>query len=134
MFPGETGLELTASPISFRVDHDSRTVFTTARGILRIDDLVAHMRNLADAGVFAYPHLINARESKLQISPSDVRTLVSLNRELRSVHGHARTAFVARNPADFGMMRMYELIIGENDPGFAVFYDIDLAEQWILSR
>ena len=115
------------------MDHDTRTVFTIAQGVLQIDDFVAHARELANAGVFAYPQLINAREAHLKVFTSDVHRLVSLNKELRRIHGPARTAFVAKHPADFGMMRMYEFLIGEHDPGFAVFYDIYHAEQWIFS-
>ena len=126
-------MELTTTPISFHVIHDSRTVLTTARGFLRINDLVAHMHKLTEAGVFAYRQLIDAREVQLKISPSDVGTLVSLMKELRFTHGTAKTAFVAKHPADFGMMRMYELKIGDYDPGFAVFYDIYQAEQWVFS-
>ena len=126
-------MELTATPISFRVDLDTRTVFTMARGVLRIDDFENHARDIANAGVFAYPQLINAREALLKISTSDVHKLVSLYKDLRRIHGPARTAFVTKRPSDFGMMRMYELLIGEHDPGFAVFYDIYHAEQWVLS-
>jgi len=126
-------LGLTANPISFRTDRNTRTVFTTARGVLRINDFVAHVHELVNAGVFAYPQLINAREARLKISPGDVHRLVSQNKELRQIHGPAKTSFVTRHPADFGMMRMYELLIGEDDTGFAVFYDIYHAEQWVLT-
>jgi hypothetical protein len=126
-------LGLTANPVSFQVDHDSRTVYTTAHGVLQVDDFVAHAHDLANAGLFAYSQLIDAGEARLKISPSDVETLVSLNKELRRFHGNARTAFVTKETADFGMMRMYEILIGEDDPGFAVFYDIYHAEQWVLS-
>ena len=115
------------------MDHDARTVFTTARGVLIINDFVEHTYKLAEAGVFAYTQLLDAREAHLEISPGDVRKFVYQMKELRKTHGPAKTAFVARHPADFGMMRMYELQIGEDDPGFAVFYDINQAEQWILS-
>jgi hypothetical protein len=108
-------------------------VFTTARGVLRINDVVEHTRELANAGLFAYSQLIDARETSLKISPSDVETLVSLIKELRRIHGNARTAFVTKHLADFGMMRMYELKIGEHDPGFAVYYDIEQAIEWIRS-
>lgn len=124
---------LTANPISFRVDHDTRTVHTTAHGVLGIDEIVAHAHDLVTARVFAYPHLMDAREAHLKISSSDVQKLVSLMKGLRKTHGHAKTAFVTRHPADFGMMRMYELQIGEGDPGFAAFYDINQAMEWILS-
>lgn len=108
-------------------------MYTTAHGVLPVDDFVAHAHELVTAGVFAYPHLIDARKAHLKISPGDVHTLVSQNKELRKTHGPAKTAFVTNRPADFGMMRMYELLIGEHDPGFAVFYDIFHAKQWIFS-
>jgi hypothetical protein len=126
-------VELTTTPIRFHVDHDTRTVLTTARGVLRIKDFVAHTHKIVKAGVFEYSQLINAREAHLDITPSDVLTLVSLMKDLRNTHGPAKTAFVAKHPADFGMMRMYEIKIGEDDSGFAVFYDIYQAEQWIFT-
>ena len=124
---------LTAPPISFQVDRDTRTVYTTAHGVLPVDDLVALAHELVDAGVFEYPHLIDARRAHLKISAVDVHKLVSLNKELRKSHGPAKTAFVTNRPVDFGMMRMYQLLNGENDPGFAVFYDISHAEQWVFT-
>lgn len=130
---GDTALVLTAPTISFQVDRDTRTVYTTAHGVLPIDDFVAHTHELVNAGVFAYPHLIDARKAHLKISPVDVHKLVSLNKGLRKSHGPAKTAFVVNRPVDFGLMRMYELLVGEHDHGFAVFYDINHAEQWIFS-
>ena len=130
---GDAALVLTATPISFKVDRDTRTVYTTAHGVIPVDDFVAHAHELVNAGVFAYPHLIDARRAHLKISAVDVHKLVSLNKELRKSHGPAKTAFVTNRPVDFGMMRMYELLIGEQDPGFAVFYDINHAEQWVLT-
>jgi hypothetical protein len=130
---GDTALVLTANSISFRVDHVARTVFTTTKGNIQIDEIVTHAHELANAGVFAYAQLIDARESQLKISPGDVNKLVFLIKELRKTHGTAKTAFVTRNPADFGMMRMYELQIGDDDPGFSAFYDINQGIEWILS-
>lgn len=126
-------MALAETPVSYYADHNTRTVFTTARGVLQIQDILAHARELAKAGLFAYSQLIDAREACLKISPSDVEPLVSLNKELRRIHGNAKTAFVTKRTADFGMMRMYELKIGDHDSGFAAFYDINQAVQWILS-
>lgn len=124
---------LKANPISFRVDHYARAVFTIAHGNLEIDEIVTHAHELATAGVFSYSQMIDAREARLKFSPGDVNKLVNIIRELRKTHGIAKTAFVTRNPTDFGMMRMYELQIGEDDPGFAAFYDINKGIEWILS-
>jgi hypothetical protein len=125
-------LPVKETPISYDVDHNTRTVFTKARGVIKIDDFVEHARELANTGLFAYSQLIDAREARLKIAPNDIEILVSQNKELRRVHGNAKTAFVAKHATDFGMMRMYELKIGEHDTGFAVFYEIDHAIEWIL--
>ncbi len=126
-------LPLLTIPISYDVDQNTRTVFAKARGVLKISDVLAHARSLANTGLFAYSQLIDAREARFKISPSDIDTLVSLNKMLRRIHGNGRTAIVTKHRADFGMMRMYEIKIGEHDPGFAVYYDIDHAMEWIQS-
>ena len=64
----DTALEMTATPISFRVDHYARAVFTTAEGDIRIDEIVTHAHELATAGVFSYSQLIDARKARLKFS------------------------------------------------------------------
>ena len=131
---GTETLEVADILFTFQVDRRSRTVRSKARGVIRIDALVEHVHTLAKEKVFAYPHLIDAREARLRITAGDVRKLVDRIETLRKIHGTARTAFVTRYPADFGMMRMYGTLSEECDPGFAVFREIGEAENWILSR
>ncbi len=104
---------------------------TNARGVIHIDDLIAHARALVKEKVFTYPQLVDARQARLKITAADVRKLVDSIMLLRRIHGTARTAFVTGYPADFGMMRMYATLSEEWDPGFAVFREIGDAEQWI---
>jgi hypothetical protein len=127
------GLELAELPLNSRVDRNTRTVRTKARGVLEVDDFMAHAHALVKEKVFAYSQLIDAREADLKISAGDVRRLVDRIKTLRKIHGTARTAFVTRYPAAFGMMRMYATLSEEYDPGFAVFREIGDAEEWILS-
>ncbi len=123
---------LTELPLNFRVDRKTRTVRTNGRGVIRIDDFMEHVHALVKGKVFAYPQLIDAREAHLKITSHDVRRLVDRIKALRKIHGTARTAFVTRYPAAFGMMRMYATLSEEHDPGFAVFREIGEAEKWIL--
>ena len=126
-------MELKDLPLNFRVDRNTRTVRTNARGVLEVGHLMAHAHALVKEKVFAYSQLIDAREARLKISAVDVRRLVDRIKMLRKIHGTARTAFVTRYPAAFGMMRMYATLSEECDPGFAVFREIGEAEEWILS-
>lgn len=126
-------LEITELPLTFRVERSTRTVRTKARGVLEVGDFMAHAHALVKEKVFAYSQLIDAREAHLRITANDVRRLVERIKALRKIHGTARTAFVTRYPAAFGMMRMYATLSEEVDPGFAVFREISEAEEWILS-
>ena len=126
-------LDLEDISFSFQIDRGTRTVRTKGRGVIRIDDFVAHMHALVKERVFGYPQLIDAREARLKITTGDVRKLVDRVEVLRRIHGTARTAFVTRYPADFGMMRMYGTLSEECDPGFAVFREIAEADNWIRS-
>lgn len=126
-------MKLKELPLNFRVDRNTRTVRTKARGVLEVDDFMAHAHALVNEKVFAFSQLIDAREAHLKITTNDVRRLVDRIKALRKIHGTARTAFVTRYPAAFGMMRMYATLSEECDPGFAVFREIGEAEEWILS-
>lgn len=128
---GIVALAVAELPLTFRVDRNTRTVRTSARGVVHLAALIAHARALVKERVFAYPQLVDARQARLKITADDVRRLADNIMLLRRIHGTARTAFVTRYPADFGMMRMYATLSEEGDPGFAVFREIDEAEEWI---
>ena len=105
---------------------------TTAHGIVRFDDLAAHLQALIDGGVARVPQLIDSRDAEHDLSPSDIRRLVELVGHLQAAHGLShRTALVVSTPMNFGMARMYGALAHNVDPDFSVFRDLGEAEAWL---
>jgi len=116
-------------PFTYAFDPEARLVRTTARGVIRFDDLASHVQALAAAGLARIPQLIDARQAQHELSSSDMRRLVGLVATLRTPGEHkGRTALVVTRAADYGMARMYGTLAEESDPGFAVFHDLAEAE------
>ena len=119
-------------PFTYVFDAATNTVRTTAHGVVRFDDLAAHLQALTDAGLARAPQLIDARDAQHDLPASDIRRLVELVSDLQAAHGFSRrTALVVSTPMDFGMARMYGGLAQKVDPDFAVFRDLGEAEAWL---
>jgi len=118
-------------PFTYVFDSAARVVRTSARGVIRIEDLASHLQSLAQAGLAHVPQLIDAREAQHELSVSDMRRLVELVEKVPGGESPRRTALVVMSMVDYGMARMYGALAAETDPGFAVFQDLAEAETWL---
>lgn len=119
-------------PFTYVFDAATNIVRTTAHGLIRFDDLAAHLQALVDAGVARVPQLIDARDAPHDLPASDIRRLVELVSHLQAAHGFSRrTALVVSTPVDFGMARMYGALAQKVDPDFSVFRDLGEAGAWL---
>lgn len=104
-------------PFTYVFDAATNIVRTTAHGLIRFDDLAAHLQALIDAGVARVPQLIDARDAQYDLPASDIRRLLELVSHLQAAHGFSRrTALVVSTPVDFGMARMYGALAQKVDP------------------
>jgi hypothetical protein len=117
--------------IRYTVDHETRTVRVTARGVVAASDHEAHVRGLAAAGLFGYQRLEDYREAFVAGSRDELQRMLAVVQELRRTHRPARTAFVTTNDMFYGMLRMYEVLQVEDGHQFRVFLDRTEAEAWI---
>ena len=119
-------------PFTYVVDRAAGIVRATGHGVIRFDDLAAHLEALVAGGVGHLPQLIDARDAEHDLSVSDMRRLVALVGRLRAAHGlRHRTALAVSTPVAFGMARMYGALAETVDPDFAVFHDLDEADAWL---
>ena len=116
--------------VHFEVDA-AGIVRTTMRGTITVDQVIAHTRARATAGVLGSPQVVDAREAQLELSTADVREIADTVGRLRSGTARARTAFVVGSDFAYGMGRMYAVLAERDDPGFAVFRSMEEAERWV---
>ncbi len=118
-------------PITQVVDHNAQRVLITGTGVCRLEDVVALLTAVADAGAFAYTQRFDVRQVTSMPSSEDTRRVVALVARLRAENGHARTACITGSDVGFGMGRMYATLAAETDPGFMVFRSIEEADAWL---
>ena len=117
--------------ISANFDHASRFVRTTARGEVTLPDIEHHLEEEEEEGSLAYPEIVDARDSTIHLTSSDIRLTVGMLRALRSRHPLGPTAVVVRSDFDYGMARMLS-ILAEDVCQVEVFRDLPEAESWLL--
>lgn len=77
--------------------------------------------------------LIDHRELTLhKLTSNDMRAIMNIVEKNIEKLGNGRCAFVISNTLGFGLVRMYELLGGENlHQEIAVFYTIEEAVEWL---
>ena len=118
-------------PYTFAVDTTLPLVHVYGVGALNLDDIRDLSDAIAAAGVYAVPRLVDMRDATLHLSAAQVQSYVHVLAEYRAAHGAVRIAIVVRDPATFGILRMYQILSSEQNPGFGVFYGLSEAMDWL---
>jgi len=118
-------------PITFIIDPDTQIIYTTAFGDIHPDDLIAHGQRLADANLLNRPQVFDARAANLELTKAQVQRLATQTKEFRKGLKPTPVAFVTDSNSLYGMLRIYQVMIQNINPGFSVFRNIDEAQQWV---
>ena len=120
-------------PISYHIDNFTGVVFTKGTGVLKSEDIIAHIFTLLDdrAFIHGFKELCDFREViQLLGSPDDINKIVSTDNRFDSSLKGCSLAIVATSDHVFGMMRMYEMLSSSSFK-IHIFRDIDKAETWL---
>lgn len=121
--------------VTTRVDQESNCRYHTIQGEITL----VRLRNVL-AGVYAHPDfrpdsssLWDLREATTRhISASEVQSIAGMVKKHWGTRGNPRSALVVSTDLDYGMARMYELLMeGDIAPEVRVFRDLEEAEDWL---
>jgi hypothetical protein len=118
-------------PADYRIDLGKRRVWSFATGDLSYDDMTDHMNRLAKDPQFdpTFSQMLDFRGIKIVGLTS--QQVVDLA-EVRVFSRHSKRAFVAPEPTNFGLARMYEALRAtKGDDHIRVFMDYDEALEWL---
>lgn len=121
-------------PITYERDDERRLITITRHGAATIDELLESVHRHASDGTWAYPALIDARDSPPPAADDMKRMRQVVDGYLRDLGPRGRVALVvaSHDDAGYGVGRMYELL--SDDPGFRVFRDLQAATDWLFGR
>ena len=118
-------------PISYIVDPDTEFIYTVVSGDIEPDEFTAHARRLAEANLLSHPQLIDAQGANLELTTAQVQRLASASKELRKGLTPTQVAFVTERQSLYEMVRIFQMMTRDVNPGFAVFRDLREAIRWV---
>lgn len=122
-------------PIHYSVDRERQLIEITYIGTVTKDDIVQHRHDLENdpRNISGYDALIDLRGSDSVLPSDDVRELA------RYARGQpwptSRRAIISTAVAQFGSMRMFEMLADSGPRQYRVFRSADEARDWLnISR
>lgn len=114
-------------PTTFSVDHERKTILTTASGILSLEEALDHLKAKAAAGAVTYAELFDARDVSLDFSVQDLMRIAAGVREVLGTAKPGPVAVVTNNNFIYGLARTYQVMTAQDNPRFEVFRDYEAA-------
>ena len=123
-------------PVAYSIDSARGLIRTTCSGPVTLKEVVEHFQTLRQDPLFMgkLDVLLNVSDANLLPETSNLDRVVA---ELRAFQGESpfrACAIVASSDPMFGMMRMFEVIAGNNFRAIRVFRDVAAAESWLVSE
>ncbi|MBI4659531.1 MAG: hypothetical protein HY735_11885 [Verrucomicrobia bacterium] len=120
-------------PISCRIDHARRRLYTRAEGVVTYAEMRAHVYTDLSSEEAAYGEIIDCSNATTNVTGADMRQLAA---ERKKVDERQRrpgpVAVVATDDLFYGMLRMYDVLTERIRP-FRVFREMREAECWLDS-
>lgn len=121
-------------PVTSSIDHEAKTIHTTASGIVPCDEILGHVEKKRIARAFSYSEVFDARGVTLDLSISDLHKIATEVRTETGQEKPGRVSVVTNSSFIRGLAHTYAaLTIGEN-PDFRVFQDLEEAKAWTFAR
>ena len=122
-------------PVEYLIDPARRLVVTTAYDRVTFADFNSAQQRMVNDPAFRaeYDQLVDGtRTTSLEISIDEVQMLT----RRRAFSPESKRAFVASNPAHFGVGRMAEIYheLSNTASHIRVFYDLDAAMEWLNAK
>lgn len=122
-------------PVDVSIDMGKDLVTRIGRGLVTVDELVESLEDVAGRPDYhpGMKSLTDLRNCFHQLTAEDMRRIAEVLIKHRERHANAQAAIVVSKAVSYGMSRMLQIHLDvEGLPvGFAVFYDIDEAKEWL---
>ena len=116
--------------VSYRVDRERGVLLASAEGPIHLPEARAHLLEKQKEKLLSYPELVDARKAHLELSPADVRQIVSILQTLSRESPLGKTAVVVSTDLAYGMMRMLSILV-EDYCSVSPFRNLDEANNWL---
>lgn len=121
-------------PIAFRSEHGTKTILTTATGIVSCADILDHIQAKVVADLVTYAELFDARDVTLDVSIAELHLIAESAREATGQQKPGRIGLVTNSSFIYGLAKLYASLTERDNPQFKIFQEMDTARAWITGR
>jgi hypothetical protein len=118
-------------PLTFVVYPNIPLVCIYGVGALTLGDMRGMLNDLTEAEVETLPRLVDLREARIHIPTAHMRQYVSYKVAYLKERSAVRVAAIASDLVTYGMLRMYQILISEQEPEYGVFRTLHEAIDWL---
>jgi hypothetical protein len=118
-------------PIILQFDEVSGCVYSTAHGIVAVDEIEAHVRAKVAANVLSKPEIFDARDVTLDLSTRDLQHIATVTREATGSQKPGPIAIVTNSAFIECLARAYAAMTVQQNPAFRVFNALADAKAWV---
>jgi hypothetical protein len=117
-------------PLTWVIDHQTRTVVATGAGILRLEDFEAALDELARPATLSYRKLVDVTHCSSALGTADMLDLSARIRGYSSMSALGALAIVATSDENYRQARLFEALDGTDRP-MGIFRDTAAARDWL---
>jgi hypothetical protein len=121
-------------PVTFSIDHETKTIISTASGLLSCDELLGHLAAKKTKNVLSYAEVFDVRGVTLDLSISDLHKLAAEVRVAMGIEKPGRIGVVTNSSFIRGLAHTYAALTVSENPKFGVFHDFDEARGWTFAH
>lgn len=117
-------------PILWAIDHPTRLVVATAKGVLRLKDIEDYLEGMALAATLSYRKLFDMTQCSPALSKEDMFALGARVRDFNSMGAMGPAAIVAASDETYQQARLIESFAVADRP-LKIFRELQTARDWL---
>jgi hypothetical protein len=117
-------------PVTYKVDHDKKRIYTSAIGNVSYFDLRDHMLSEFGQPTAEYSELFDCTGATTNLDVEEIRLLVASRKQIAEIQSAAPVAIVAPTDYFYDLFRIFHLLTTGIRP-IKVFRNVQDAEEWL---
>jgi hypothetical protein len=119
-------------PISTDYDRKENVIYTKAEGVIKLDDIISYFSSIASIEPRkGYRVFADYSDAFLELNNQDLFEMVSIRKSMVDTNAYIRIAVFCKKDLEFGLGRMYEVLLGKDNYDVTIFRSKDKARKWL---
>ena len=119
-------------PIAIDYDRKGNVIYSKAEGLIELGDITSYFSSVSKLGLTkGYRVLADYSDAVIKLSMEDIQKMALQRQMMKSTNESIKIAVFCKEDLVFGLGRMYEVLLGEDNYDVMIFRSRDDAIEWL---